>query len=224
MRSFKRLRLATLILVLAPASTFAELWTSRSTPSRKQQGRSVTIRVLEELLRNRGRTTRRPSTTRSQHRAAFSELIMPVRGVSWDQLRDSFGDPRSGGRSHMGIDIFAPRWTEVVAASAGTLTSIGNGARSGRSLWLLGRDGRSYFYAHLQDWADGIYDGARVSAGEVIGFVGNSGNASSSPTHLHFEARENGRVLNPYPLLAQARTTQGPVYTASRESRSRRGK
>lgn len=139
---------------------------------------------------------------------------MPVVGVEWHDLRDSFGDPRSGGRSHMGVDIFAPRWTEVVAATAGTLTSIGNGARSGRSLWLVGRDGRSYFYAHLQDWAEGAFNGRRVAPGERIGYVGNTGNASGSPPHLHFEVRDGGRVVNPYHVLADASPVQAsaPVY------------
>ncbi len=139
---------------------------------------------------------------------------MPVAGVAWDELQDSFGDPRGGGRQHMGIDIFAPRWTKVVAATAGTLTAIDFGERSGRSLWLVGHDGRAYFYAHLQEWANGIYDGMRVARGELIGYVGNSGNAAGSPTHLHFEVRDNGRVVNPYPVLARAETVGGPIRVA----------
>ena len=139
---------------------------------------------------------------------------MPVAGVRWDELQDSFGDPRSGGRSHMGIDIFAPRWTEVVAASAGTLTAINFGERSGKSLWLVGHDGRAYFYAHLEEWARGIHDGKRVEAGDVIGYVGNSGNAAGSPTHLHFEVRDSHRVLNPYTVLARAEPARKQVRRA----------
>lgn len=123
----------------------------------------------------------------------------------------------------MGIDIFAPRWTEVVAATAGTLTSISTGQRSGRSLWLAGRDGRSYFYAHLQAWAEGIYDGRRVAAGEVIGYVGNSGNASGSAPHLHFEIRDGGRVINPYVSLARAQPVNAPVLMAARRGGSHQG-
>jgi murein DD-endopeptidase MepM/ murein hydrolase activator NlpD len=143
-------------------------------------------------------------------------MVMPVAGVSWDELQDSFGDPRSGGRSHRGIDVFSPRWTEVVAAASGTLTSIGSSGRAGRSLWLVGRDGRSYFYCHLEAWAGGIYDGMRVAPGELIGYVGNSGNASGTPTHLHFEVHQDGRAINPYPVLASAEPTYRTVRVANR--------
>jgi murein DD-endopeptidase MepM/ murein hydrolase activator NlpD len=150
-------------------------------------------------------------------------LVMPVAGVSWEELQDSFGDPRSGGRSHRGIDIFAPRWSEVVAVTSGTLSSIGHLGRAGRSLWLMGRDGRSYFYGHLEAWASGIRDGMDVGAGELVGYVGNSGNASRTPTHLHFEIHENGRAINPHPVLASAEPTYGTGRVASRRPRSRRG-
>lgn len=151
-------------------------------------------------------------------------MVMPVAGVRWDALRDSFGDARSGGRSHMGIDIFAPRWTEVVATTSGMLTAINFGERSGRSLWLIGRDGRAYFYAHLQAWAEGIFDGKSVAPGDLIGYVGNTGNASRSPAHLHFEIRDNGRVLNPYPILARAEPSGEPVIVARRRERSERSR
>ena len=141
---------------------------------------------------------------------------MPVAGVTWDDLRDSFGDPRSGGRSHRGIDIFAPRWTEVVAVTEGTVTEVVHGGRAGRSLWLVGWDGRSYFYGHLEAWARGVGDGMTVEAGEIVGYVGNSGNAAGLPTHLHFEVHDGGRALNPYPVLAGARPVEATRQTARR--------
>ena len=197
----------------------------RATPH--NVGTSMVLRELEELLRNRSASrspSRRPADSRTPERTRGTysgSLIMPVAGVSPAELQDSYGDARSGGRSHMGIDIFAPRWTEAVAATSGSLTSVGSGARSGRSTWLVGDDGRSYFYAHLQDWADGTRDGLRVRAGQVIGYVGNSGNASGSPTHLHFEVRDgSGRTVNPYPVLANAVTVDPPYRTAS----NRRGR
>jgi murein DD-endopeptidase MepM/ murein hydrolase activator NlpD len=144
---------------------------------------------------------------------------MPVAGVRWEDLQDSFGDPRSGGRRHQGIDIFAPRWTAVMAATYGSLTAIGRLGRAGRSLWLIGENGRSYFYGHLEAWAEGIYDGMHVAPGEVIGCVGNSGNAAGLPTHLHFEVHESGRAINPYPVLASAEPTDGPIRVASRRGR-----
>ena len=213
MNTARRSSVAVAVLAALTLSLSAPAFASRP-------AREVTLRELEELLRererragrSRGAEPRRETTSRRSR--ASHALVMPVAGVTSDELQDSFGDPRSGGRSHMGIDIFAPRWTEVVAASAGTLTAIDFGERSGRSLWLVGRDGRAYFYAHLQEWARGIYDGKQVVAGDVIGYVGNSGNAAGSPTHLHFEVREQGRVVNPYPVLARAEAIGGPVRVA----------
>lgn len=206
------------VALLGSTSTFAEQWPTSTTLERVVRAGdtvTMTIRELEEWLRRRSR--RVEPRSRPQRRG----LVMPVAGVRWHDLQDSFGDARSGGRSHMGIDIFAPRWTEAVAATDGYVTAIGNGARSGRSLWLVGNDGRAFFYAHLQDWAERAYDGMRVRAGQVIGYVGNSGNASSSPPHLHFEVRdERGRAVNPYHVLARAEPVDRPIQVAS----NRRGR
>jgi murein DD-endopeptidase MepM/ murein hydrolase activator NlpD len=182
----------------------------------------IALREIGSLIRDSARRPSRlppdwPEETPSRDRGRVTgPLLMPVAGVTWDDLRDSYGDPRSGGRSHRGIDIFAPRWTEVIAVTEGTLTDVAQGGRAGRSLWLVGTDGRSYFYGHLEAWARGVADGLRVEAGEVVGYVGNSGNAAGLPTHLHFEVRDGDRTLNPYPVLADARPVQAQRQTARR--------
>ncbi|HEY0591105.1 MAG TPA: M23 family metallopeptidase [Thermoanaerobaculia bacterium] len=155
------------------------------------------------------RDGRRYPAPRDDDRAYSGDLVMPVAGVRYREIKDSFGDPRSGGREHKGIDIFAPRWTEVVAAAEGMVEGITNGGLGGRQLWVMGIDGRSYYYAHLEEWAPGLRNGARVAAGQLLGYVGNSGNAKATPTHLHFAMKENGRTVNPYPRLASARTVSG---------------
>ncbi len=236
--------------LVGPASTFAEQWPRSVTVDRAiraagvilgqrqvsrdrqiQTAATITLGQLEEWLRRRSRDRqRRPAPEPERRRDPASQrggyhagLIMPVAGVSWKELQDSFGDARSGGRRHMGIDIFAPRWTEALAATDGYLTSIGVGERSGRSLWLVGRDGRAFFYAHLQQWAEGVYEGMPVRAGELIGYVGNSGNAAGTPTHLHFEARdESGRTVNPYVVLANAEPMNRPVQVATNRRGARR--
>ena len=183
---------------------------------------AIALREVGRLIHDRRRPSRLPSDPPEQappprdRGPGSGPLLMPVASVTWDDLRDSFGDPRSGGRSHRGIDIFAPRWTEVVAVTEGTLTEVVEGGRAGRSLWLAGWDGRSYFYGHLEAWARGVADGVTVEAGEVVGYVGNSGNAAGLPTHLHFEVHDGGRALNPYPVLAGARPVQGHRRTARR--------
>lgn len=118
---------------------------------------------------------------------------------------DTFGAPRPGGRSHQGVDIFAPRGTPLVAVAGGTLNRVGWQRLGGRRLWLTSPDGHEYYYAHLDGFAPGISDGARVEPGQVIGYVGDSGNAAGTPPHLHFEIHApDGRALNPYPTLREA--------------------
>jgi peptidoglycan LD-endopeptidase LytH len=143
--------------------------------------------------------------------APGAALLIPVAGVRPHQLRDSYHEPRSGGRLHHAIDIFAPEGTPVLAAEEGTIFRLRSGGLGGIALYKLGADGRTmYYYAHLQGYAPGIREGARVRRGEVIAYVGDTGNAGRGNFHLHFSV---GRLIdparwwetenvNPYPLLA----------------------
>ncbi|HET9372391.1 MAG TPA: M23 family metallopeptidase [Vicinamibacterales bacterium] len=148
------------------------------------------LRLQPELLRG-GRYTIVERTTAS--------LGFPVQGVSLGAAHSGFGAPRDGGRrDHHGIDIFAPRGTPVVAAVDGVVR-VDTSDRGGQVIWLspLDRRGRLY-YAHLHDWA--VTNGASVRAGQVIGYVGNTGNARTTPPHLHFGVYDRGPV-DPHPYL-----------------------
>ena len=137
--------------------------------------------------------------------APLSALRMPVVGVVARQLDDSWGAPRDGGeRRHKGIDIFAHRGTEVVAVTDGILSYIGDQPKGGHCLWLTTESGTSFYYAHLDRWAPGIYEGMEVSSGDLLGFVGNTGNAVRTPPHLHFGVNQNDEMINPYPVLTRA--------------------
>ncbi len=131
---------------------------------------------------------------RAEQIAAYG--LFPVAGPC--EYIDSWGFPRSGGRSHKGTDIMAEAGIPVVAVKDGTLTS-GNSRLGGITLWLETADGTRYYYAHLESIAIG--SGA-VAAGEVIGYVGSTGNASASAPHLHFEIHRPNAV-NPYSELQQ---------------------
>lgn len=134
-----------------------------------------------------------------------TSLQMPVVGVTPSHLENSWGNPRDGGaRKHKGIDIFAPRGTAVVAVQNGVITYIGTQPKGGLCLWLSTDSGASFYYAHLDRWAPGLYEGMEVRSGDLLGYVGNTGNARTTPPHLHFQVSENDRTVNPYPILTRA--------------------
>ncbi len=114
--------------------------------------------------------------------------MVPVDGVAPERLRDSFNDPRGGGRSHRAIDILAPRETPVVAAISGRVLSLRQNAAGGITAYLVDADRRYvYYYAHLARYSDEITEGLEVAQGFVIGYVGTSGNAPPDTPHLHFQ-------------------------------------
>ncbi len=134
-----------------------------------------------------------------------SALHMPVVGVRPFDLDDSWHAPRDGGsRLHKGIDIFAPRGTAVVAVADGFISFIGDQPKGGHCIWLTTESGSSFYYAHLDRWAPGLYEGMEVQSGDLLGFVGTTGNASRTPPHLHFAVNLNDEMVNPYPLLSRA--------------------
>jgi murein DD-endopeptidase MepM/ murein hydrolase activator NlpD len=138
------------------------------------------------------------------------KLIIPVLGVRPDQLLDTFTDARSEGRVHDAIDIPAPAGTPVVAAADGEIIKLFQSERGGTTIYQLSTDKKLvYYYAHLQRYADGLANGRFLKQGEVIAYVGDSGNAGAGNSHLHFsislvaDPRRylEGTNINPYPLL-----------------------
>ena len=118
---------------------------------------------------------------------------------------DTFGAARAAPiGSHEGTDVFAPFGSPVVAVRDGRLTKVGTLPISGNRLWLVDEDGDAFFYAHLSSFSTIARNGARVEAGDVLGFVGNTGDAEPTPPHVHFEVHPGGieeDPVNPYPIL-----------------------
>lgn len=128
---------------------------------------------------------------------ATGGMFCPVGGPN--SFVDSWGAPRSGGRSHQGTDIMAAYGTPAVAITSGTITYAGYDGAGGNMIFLSGDDGHQYWYLHNQE---NLVAGGRVAAGQQIATVGDTGNAAGSP-HVHFEYHPGGGApVNPYPLVA----------------------
>lgn len=137
-------------------------------------------------------------------------LIIPVAGVRPDQLLDTFDDARSEGRVHDAIDIMAAAETPVLAAADGKILKLFHSDRGGTTIYQLNTNGDLvFYYAHLSHYADGLTEGNIVKQGEVIAYVGDTGNAGPGNYHLHFSIATvsdpkrywEGTNINPYPLL-----------------------
>jgi peptidoglycan LD-endopeptidase LytH len=137
-------------------------------------------------------------------------LVIPVAGVRPAELSDTYGAPRSGGRTHQGIDIFAPEGTPVLATASGVIVGRDSTELGGISLYKRDLDERTiYFYGHLQRYRAGLKEGDLVRQGEVIAYVGRTGNVPPGSPHLHFSVYTvpdpnrwwRGRQLSPCDLL-----------------------
>ena len=136
-------------------------------------------------------------------------LLIPVDGVKASDLRRQFSDPRSGHR-HEALDIIAPRNTTVRAVEDGTIARLFFSKAGGITIYQFDPSGRfCYYYAHLERYADGLREGQSVSRGQVLGYVGTSGNAPKNTPHLHFAVFRltedkrwwEGTPLDPYDIL-----------------------
>lgn len=176
-------------------------------PSADATGGAMTTPGLGLPRRDPGATTGIAST---------EGYAFPVLGES--SFSGDYGAPRAGTGWHHGNDIFGPMGLPVVAVADGVLSKVGVNTLGGNRLWLTDDAGNSYYYAHLSAYAPGTADGVRVRAGQVIAFLGNTGQAITTPPHVHFEIHPGGGdSVDPYPyLLAWQRNSAVPqAFTAA---------
>ena len=139
-------------------------------------------------------------------------LRVPVDGVSVESFKSDFGERRSGkgGHPHEAVDILAPRNTPVHAVEDGAIAKLFESQAGGHTIYQSDPTGRfMYYYAHLERYAEGLHEGQPVAAGDVIGYVGTSGNAPPGTPHLHFAISElgpdrhwwQGQAIDPYPVF-----------------------
>jgi len=155
-------------------------------------------------------TTAIESAAHDMQILATRKLLMPVQGFDPKALRDNFDESR-GIRSHEALDIMAARGTPVVAADDGTIAKLFRSVAGGITIYQYDSSERFvYYYAHLDRYRDGLAQGEAVKRGDVIGYVGSTGNAPANAPHLHFTIFQlgpekkwwRGKAVNPYPYLA----------------------
>ena len=137
-------------------------------------------------------------------------LTLPVKGIGADDLTRSFDDERSGGRKHEAMDILAPRNTPVLAVEDGVIARLFESKAGGLTVYQFDPSySYAYYYAHLEKYADGLSGGDRVRRGQVLGYVGTSGNAPPNTPHLHFAIFKltdkkqwwKGNAIDPFLIL-----------------------
>ncbi|NML18576.1 M23 family metallopeptidase [Azohydromonas caseinilytica] len=156
------------------------------------------------------------AAAQAQDLAALAErrLLLPVQGVAASELRDTFNEGRdAGARPHEALDIAAPRGTPVVAVDEGRLVKLFTSVPGGLTIYQFDPSSRyAYYYAHLDRYAEGLSEGMTLQRGQVIGYVGSTGNANPEAPHLHFAIFRldperqwwKGTAVNPYPVLVKA--------------------
>lgn len=137
------------------------------------------------------------------NKTAPERLPIPVARVNLNQITDTWGGARSEGRKHEGVDIFAPKGTKIYSATDGIIIFKGWNRLGGNTVTIWGAGDKRYYYAHLSKYAN-INQAQIVTRGMLIGFVGNSGDASTTPPHLHFGIYDqHWKASNPYEKLEE---------------------
>ncbi len=146
---------------------------------------------------------------------AVKEIPIPVAfGVALYNISNTWGAPRSGGRKHEGIDIMAPRGAFIASPTEAVVTRVGKGKLGGNYVYTSNPGGETFYFAHLDRIPSHIKAGVELEAGDFIGYVGNTGNASNTPPHLHFGIYKR-KAYNPFPRIEKEFTAEERMLTLS---------
>ncbi len=136
--------------------------------------------------------------------STFQEMAAPLPDMAASELRDTFFAARVGRRVHQAIDIMRPEGTPLYSCVDGFVEKLNTSALGGIAVYLADAEGRNrFYYAHLSAYAEGVTEGMPVLRGQLIGYVGATGNARFTGPHLHFQIIRGGGAVNPYPVLRQ---------------------
>ncbi len=213
------------VVVVAPAATVvagtaAPAATGVALPSANLPGAPVVSTDLTELdlpLRPSMSEVALPAVngavaTASASGAPAGKLLLPVEGIKLADLRDNFDQPRGADRHHEALDIMAPKGTKVLAVADGKLVKLFNSKPGGLTVYQFDPSEKyAYYYAHLDRYADGVKEGMDLKRGDLVGYVGVTGNSDPNAPHLHFAVVEltaekkwwKGTPINPFPLIGE---------------------
>jgi murein DD-endopeptidase MepM/ murein hydrolase activator NlpD len=196
-----------------PPTTQATPTTPRPTPSRPTTTTPLARPPTAASARQRRAALVRPIPSDLEVTIRQGGCVFPVHGPH--SFTNTFGAPRAVVGWHHGEDIFAPMGAPILAVTGGTVFSVGWNDIGGNRLWLRDAEGNEFYYAHLSAFSPLAVDGTQVRAGDVLGFVGNSGDAQTTPPHLHFEVHPVGLlslgydgVVDPNPFLLGCRIVE----------------
>jgi len=183
-----------------PAQATTTSTTTAPAPTTTTQAATTTTQVTTTTQAVTTTTQPPTTTTTTAPPAATSARTCPINAAT--SFSNTWGAPRSGGRTHKGVDIMAARNAPVVAIESGTVTRTSNSTLGGLSIYLTGNSGSRYYYAHLDYIEGGIRGGTSVSVGQLLGGNGTTGNASAWVPHVHFQYAPPGSGwVNPYSLV-----------------------
>jgi murein DD-endopeptidase MepM/ murein hydrolase activator NlpD len=194
-----------LVCTLAAVAVFAAMKTHRASVAPPRAAEAAELVPVKEARREAVASRAETGPLAARH------LVMPVLGYDARKLRDNFDETRGGVRRHEALDIMAARGTPVVAADDGIIAKLYRSAAGGITVYQFDATQEyAYYYAHLDRYREGLREGESVKRGDVIGYVGSTGNAPESAPHLHFTIFElgaekkwwRGKAVNPYPYLA----------------------
>ncbi|NHZ43433.1 M23 family metallopeptidase [Massilia aquatica] len=211
------------VVVVAPAATVvagsaAPAATGVALPSADLPGAPVVSTDLTELdlpLRPSMSEVALPAVNgavASASAAPSGKLLLPVEGIKLADLRDNFDQPRGADRHHEALDIMAPKGTKVLAVADGKLVKLFNSKPGGLTVYQFDPSEKyAYYYAHLDRYADGVKEGMDLKRGDLVGYVGVTGNSDPNAPHLHFAVVEltaekkwwKGTPINPFPLIGE---------------------
>ncbi len=223
---------AALVSILSLATPALALAQSTTSPTEADFIRNRLNAIADDMARMGSGSWRGSQRLGEQIGLLAKEVVqnipLPVLlGVEMSSLTRNFGDPRGDGtRSHEGLDIMAPRGTPVVSPTDAVITRIGDGASSGLTVSTANPGGERFVYMHLESFGEGLSEGMILKPGDLIGYVGNTGNASGGAPHLHFEIRKDG-ATDPFPRItrtfteAERATAVGKIVTTTQNANAK---